>query len=471
MLELPAMSRPTRASLLVAILALAACPSSSTGDTKTAKQDAKKADVKSGDAKKLDAKKSDAKKADAKADAKQDAKAEPKPEPSEPVPELAPELEQGVATSINAFAIDLHKQLGKDPGNVFVSPASIAVAFAMTHAGAKGTTADELAKTFHFPHSADLHAGFGGMLARWNAAAGGLELDVANRLFGEKTVTFETPFVALTKDTFRAPLEPVDFKTAFEPARAHINAWVAEQTHDKIKDLLPQGGVDETTRLVLVNAIYFKAQWAERFHVFATRDEPFHGTAGDETVKMMNRIDDIRFFAAKDAKARLVDVPYAGSEYAMTILLPDDNKGLPALEKAITAEKLKKWIDGAKPERVDLKLPRFRIEPGDAIALKKTLEALGVVTAWNASKADFTGMAPKSEQLAISEAYHKAFIAVDEEGTEAAAATAVSMKAGSAAPAEPPEQIDFFADHPFIFLVRDTKSGAILFMGRLVDPP
>ncbi len=453
--------------LLSAVLALAACPASSGGDAK--KADAKKADAKTADAKKADAKKADAKKADAKtADANTtDAKA-PEPEPTPP-PELPPETEQAVAASINAFAVDLHKQLGAEPGNLFVSPASIAIVFAMTHAGAKGDTAAELAKAFHFP-ATELHAGFGGTLARWNAASGGLELDVANRLFGEKTVAFEPTFLELTKTTFGAALEPVDFKTAFEPARAQINAWVAEQTHDKIKDLLPQGGVSDATRLVLVDAIYFKAQWAEPFHAFATKDAPFHGTAGDETVKLMNRIDDMRLGVLADVKARVVELPYTGDGYAMTIVLPDDVKGLPALEKALTADALKTWIDGATTQRVDLFLPKFRIEPGEALALRKTLEKLGVVTAWDAAKADFTGIAPKSEQLAISEAFHKAFIAVDEAGTEAAAATAVSMKAGSAAPPADPHPVKVVVDHPFLFLVRDTKTGAILFMGRFADP-
>ncbi|MBC8072959.1 MAG: serpin family protein [Deltaproteobacteria bacterium] len=460
---------PRHCSLALA-LALTACP---------AGPDAGKADPKQADAKKVDAKTTDAKKVDAKTEAKApdaktpdaktpDAKVEPvaPTEPAAPAP-LSVETEAAVASSINAFAIDLHHELAVRPGNLFVSPASISIAFAMTHAGAKGKTADELAKVFHFPASADLHAGFAGTLARWDAVAGGLELDIANRLFGEKTVTFEPSFLELTKTAFGAPLEPLDFNGAAGPSRDHINGWVATQTHDKIKDLLPPSGVTSATKLVLVNAIYFKAQWAEAFQDGSTADASFVGAKGKTTVKMMNRVDRYALGVAKDAKLRTLELPYDGGQYSMVIVLPDDPKGLPAVEKALTADALKSWIDGASSARVDLKLPRFRIEPGDALELRAPLERLGVVTAWGGD-ADFTGMAPASAQLQISEAFHKAFVAVDEAGTEAAAATAVSMKAGSAAPSDEP--VPFVVDHPFLFLVRDTKTGAILFMGRLVDP-
>jgi serpin B len=431
-----------------------------------AKADAKKADAKKADAKQADAKPADAKKADAKpADAKApDAKIPEAKPPEPPTIAVAPEVEQAVALGINAFAIDLHHELAGKPGNLFVSPASIAIAFAMTHAGAKGATASELSTTFHFPESADLHRGLAGMLAHWDAASGGLELDVANRLFGEKTVAFEPTFLDLTQSVFAAPLEALDFKAESAAARTHINDWVATQTKDKIRDLIPASGVNAATRLVLVNAIYFKAQWAEAFEPSSTAEAPFFGGAG----KMMHRVEQYRLGIAKDAKLRTLEVPYNGGEYSMVIVLPDDAKGLAAVEKALTAEALRGWLDGAAQTRVELKLPRFRIEPGAALELRAPLEKLGVVAAWDAGKAEFTGIAPAKEQLMISEAYHKAFIAVDEAGTEAAAATAVSMAPGSAAPTDEPAV--FVADHPFLFLIRDTKSGAILFMGRLIDP-
>jgi len=281
-------------------------------------------------------------------------------------------------------------------------------------------------------------------------------------------VKFEPTYLELTKATFAAPLEALDFRGASADARTHINDWVATQTKDKIKDLLPPSGVTSDTRLVLVNAIYFKAQWTEAFDDSATKDAQFTGAKAKKQVKMMNRTDHYKLGVAKDAKLRTIEMPYNGDEYSMVIVLPDDPKGLAAVEKALTADALKSWIDGATHTRVALGVPRFKIEPGAALELRAPLEKLGIVTAWDASKADFTAIAPASDQLVISEAYHKAFIAVDEAGTEAAAATAVSMKVGSAAPTDEP--VPFVADHPFLFLVRDTKTGAILFMGRLVDP-
>ncbi len=461
------MPLPTRvlASLTVSF-ALTACPSAGVESKSTDKKDskAKTADTKKFD--KPDAKQPDTKTPDAKLDAKVDAKApDTKPEPTPPA--VTPGVEQAVAASINAFAVDLHHELGSKPGNLFVSPASIAIAFAMVQAGAKGQTADELGKTLHFDDGATMHPGLAATLARWDAASGGLELDVANRLFGEKTVKFGPTYLELTKSTFAAPLESLDFKGGSAEARTHINDWVATQTKDKIKDLLPPSGVTPDTRLVLVNAIYFKAQWTEAFEDSATKDVEFTG-AKKKTVKMMNRTDHYKLGVAKDAKLRTIELPYNGDEYSMVIVLPDDPKGLAAVEKALTADSLKSWIDGATHTRVALGVPRFKIEPGAALELRAPLEKLGIVTAWDAGKADFTAIAPASEQLVISEAYHKAFIAVDEAGTEAAAATAVSMKAGSAAPTDEP--VPFVADHPFLFLVRDTKTGAILFMGRLVDP-
>lgn len=467
-------AQPKWALLSIALaLSVTACPSGG-GDTKGAdkkdakgKTDPKRADAKGTDAKKPDAKAPDAKAPDAKAPDAKAPDAEPKPTTDAAPTPVSPEAEAALAKGLNTFAFDIHRELGAKPGNLFTSPASMALAFAMVHAGAKGATADEIAKTFHLPAGDTLHPSLKGTLARWDAASGGLELDVANRLFGEKTVTFEAPYLALTGDIFAAPLEAMDFKGASGDARTHINDWVAKQTKDKIKDLLPPSGVTPETRLVLVNAIYFKAQWAEAFEESQTKDEPFTGDK-KSTVKMMHRIDHYKVGTVADAKARTIEIPYNGGEYSMVIVLPDDAKGLAAVEKSLTAESLDASLTGASHARVALGVPRFRIEPGEAIQLRAPLEKLGIVTAWDASKADFTAMAPKDAQLVISDAYHKAFIAVDEAGTEAAAATAVSMKAGSAAPTDEP--VPFVADHPFLFFVRDAKSGTILFMGRLVSP-
>lgn len=449
-------------------LALTACPADSKPDGKATSRTDDKANTKADP--KVD------RKADAKPDPKAEAKADPDPnakhepvdtEPATPAV-IDPATRNAVAASINAFAVDLHHALASKPGNLFVSPASIAIAFAMTHAGAKGDTAAELAKVFHFGDGADLHAGMGAMLAHWDAAStDGPELEVANRLYGDKTVAFEPAFLDVTGKAFHAPLESVDFIGAAEAARQDINGWVATRTHDKIKDLLPEGGVDNSTRMVLVNAVYFKGRWDQPFEEFATKDGTFHGGKGDAQVKMMKQVEHFRLGAAAEAKARVLVMGYFGS-YSMVVVLPDAKDGLAAVESALTPELLAGWIGAAKVERVDLALPKFRIEPAGSLSLRPVLEGLGLRTAFDASKADFTGMAPASAQLMISDAFHKAFVDVNEAGTEAAAATAVAMAAGAAPPSEPP--VAFVADHPFLFFIRDDESGAILFMGRLIDP-
>ncbi|HEY0136454.1 MAG TPA: serpin family protein [Nannocystis sp.] len=395
------------------------------------------------------------------------------PEISEPdaaqVNPPSAETRAGVADSINAFAVDLHRALASRPGNLFVSPASIAIAFAMTHAGARGETGQEIARVFHFGGDATkTREGFAAALAGWSAPQEDLELSLANRLFGEKTVKFEPAFVDLTRTIFAAPLEPTDFKGAAEPARAHINAWVASKTHDKIADLLPGGSVDPTTRLVLVNAVYFKASWRTPFAEGLTRSADFHTATGKRSVKMMEKTE--HFAVHVDAKARLkvLELPYM-STFSLVIVLPDAHDGLAAVEQALDATTFQRWIAALREQRVTVKLPRFKIDPGEGLRLSGVLAGLGLRTAFDLNTADFTGMAPRSEQIVLSEAFHKAFIAVDEKGTEAAAATAVMMASGGAPPSGEP--LAFTADHPFLFMICDTRSGAILFMGRLEDPP
>lgn len=367
------------------------------------------------------------------------------------------------ADSINAFAVDLHRTLASEPGNLFVSPASIAVAFAMTHAGAKGETADEIARVFHFTGTPAKD--FAAALASWSNPRG-IELAVANRLFGERTVKFEAPFLAVTKTDFGAPLELVDYKAGHAAARVQINTWVAERTKDRIKDLLPPDGVTADTRLVLVNAIFFKAAWEEEFNAGLTQPGPFFAGAKQRTVPLMQRTDLFKIAVGDGVKA--VELPYTDGAYAMWVILPDARDGIAALEQGLSAAGLKGWIDGAQHKRVAIKLPRFKIEPGEGLRLAKTLAKLGLTRAFDATKADFTGMAPATDPIVLSEAFHKAFVAVDEKGTEAAAATAVSARAGGMPPSDPP--IEFTADHPFLFLVRDSRSGAVLFMGRLSEP-
>lgn len=387
--------------------------------------------------------------------------------PTTPPAPVDPTRAATVAQSINRFAVDLYRNLAHTPGDMVVSPASISLAFAMTHAGARGETEKDIARVFHFAGDpAALRGDFAATLAGWTVSREGQELAVANRLYGERTVKFEPAYLELTRGVFAAPLEMVDFKTAAEPARQNINGWVAARTHDKIKDLIPGGGLDASTRLVLVNAVYFKGTWDEPFKDFDTQPAKFLGSAGERPIKMMQRTDDLRLAVIADAKLRVLELPYTGELFSLVVVLPDAKDGLRAVEEALNADALTSWIDGAMPQLVTVKLPRFKIEPGDPLKLRSVLSDLGMASAFGA--ADFTGMAPASEEIRISEAVHKAFIAVDESGTEAAAATAVMTKGGGMPPAQKP--IEFTADHPFLFFIRDMKTGALLFMGRLADP-
>lgn len=399
----------------------------------------------------------------------------PTPAPTPARPDEAPALDVSdtheqdtdvIARAIDEFGIDLYRAIARPDQNLVMSPASITLAFAMVHAGARGKTATELAKVFHLEgEPARIAAGVAGALARWRETSEGVELRVANRLFGDGATAFERAYLDVTARRFGAALEPVDFRGAAEATRSDINAWVLEQTRDRIRDLIPRGALDASTRLVLVNAIYFKAQWEDEFPEYATRTGPFFAPGGERSAKLMARTGHMP--VVHHDGATLVSVGYAGGRYAMSIVLPDERDGLAAIEGKLG----RAWVDAAHAaavtERVQLTMPRFRIEPGEPLALRRVLEPLGLVTAFGAD-ADFTGMAPRSEELQLSEAFHKAFIAVDEKGTEAAAATAVAMRAGSAPPSGEPRVVT--VDHPFVYMIRDTSTGAILFMGHVVDP-
>lgn len=350
--------------------------------------------------------------------------------------------------------------------NLIVSPASIATAFAMLHAGARGTTATELARAFHWPEDPRvLHDAFTQTLQAWATPIAGVELRVANRLFGDKAIELEPAYLELGKRVFGAPLEAVDFRGNADAERMKINAWVEEQTRDRIEDLLPAGSLRADARLVLVNAVYFKASWEDEFSERATKPGDFFAAAGKRTAQMMHRTGHMAF-ATHDG-ARLVDLPYGEGRYAMTIVLPDARDGLAKIEGKLGAQWLADGVAKYGHERVALSLPKFEIEAGDPLLLRAVMNKLGVSAVFG-DGADLTGIAPASEQLQVSEAFHKAFIAVDEKGTEAAAATAISARAGSAPPSNEP--IPFAVDRPFLFAIRDTQSGALLFLGHVVDP-
>ncbi len=366
----------------------------------------------------------------------------------------------------NAFAIDLFTQLRKQDGNLFFSPESISTAFAMAYAGARGTTAEQMAATLHFTLPPDeLHPAMGALLDGLNGPHAGYQLRMADALWAEKDYTFLDDFLKLTSSDYGAGFNRVDFKGSPEAARATINQWVEEKTEDKIKDLLAAGSVTPSTRLVLTNAIYFKGDWQTQFDKTQTKDEDFHAST-EQTVKtqLMHLTTKLSYFNGGTFQA--VDIPYKSGELSMVVLLPNDVGGLPALEQSLTSANAKQWLSQLRPgAKIVLSLPKFKMT--QQFQLGGTLSAMGMTQAFDRSAADFSGMTGNRD-LWISAAIHKAYIDVNEEGTEAAAATGIVMRSMAMQRPEPP--IVFRADHPFLFLIRDNRSGAILFMGRVTDP-
>jgi serpin B len=373
-------------------------------------------------------------------------------------------IEEETVAGNNRFALELYAKLRGEPSNLFCSPYSISTALAMAYAGARGPTADEMAEVMHFsPPGEALHQAMGALIADLNARGEEkpYELLVANALWGEKSMDFLPTYTELLKTHYRSSLHEVDFRGATEEARQTINAWVEEQTKDKIKELIKPGILNRDTRLVLTNAIYFKGQWELPFKKDATRDEPFTRIGGEKvTVPMMHQTDSFRYM--EDEKLQVLELPYAGEDLAMTVLLPRKMDGLSDLEKALTPGALKGWLKGLRMQKVVVSLPSF--EMTSEFELGKVLKAMGMGRAF--SNADFSGMTGDKD-LAISEVVHKAYVKVNEEGTEAAAATAVMMRATAVMPTRTPE---FKADHPFLFLIRDVKTNSILFVGRVMDP-
>jgi len=373
-----------------------------------------------------------------------------------------------IAESVNAFAFNLYGHVRGDAGNLFLSPYSISSALAMTWAGARGETAAEMAKTLALPEGSAtqperLHAAFAALTKSLNDPKATYELSVANALWGQKGYGFQAGFLDLLDTHYGAGLREVDFARDAEGARLTINRWVEKETRDKIRDLIPPGVLPPITRLVLTNAIYFKGTWRYPFGKDDTKDEPFFAPGGPVRVPMMR---DTKHFQYADAGTHhVVELPYKSGDLGMVLLVPKAKNGLPAVERTLTVETLADWIGDLKHQRVRVCLPRFTVTW--RCLLGKVLATMGMARAFEADKADFSGINGGKEPLWIGEVIHKAFVDVNEEGTEAAAATAVIML-GSAAPSKGP--IEVRCDRPFVFLIRDTRSGAILFLGRVVNP-
>lgn len=376
------------------------------------------------------------------------------------------------AAATNGFAADLWGQIrGDGASNLVVSPASIEIALAMTYGGARGRTAEQMEQVLHLGDDpAALHAAAGATLARWNdPERETYRLAVANRLFGEQSYQWRDDFLGLTGETYGAPLEPMDFRGQPEPARQRINGWVEEQTNDRIQELIPSGAIDDLTRMVLANAVYFLADWEHQFAAGSTRDRAFHAPGGDVQAPTMHQTE--TFGYAENDQVQVLQMPYAGGELGMMVVLPREAGGLGEVEGSLSADGVAGWADALEDQRVAVALPKFRVEPGQPLALRETLIAMGMTDAFDESRADLTGMAdPAANEglpLYITSVFHEAFVAVDEEGTEAAAATAVVVGVRSAVM---PPPTSFVADHPFLFFIRDLRTGAVLFMGRVADP-
>jgi len=370
-----------------------------------------------------------------------------------------------VAEGDNAFAVALYGRLRSQSGNLFFSPVSISTALAMAYAGARGDTASEMAKTLHFTLPPEqLHPAMGAVLNDLNAAHGGYQLSVANALWAQRGYTFLDDFLTLLKNDYGAGLMQVDFRGATEAARLTINQWVEQKTQDKIKDLLAPGSLRPDTRLVLTNAIYFKGNWQTQFDKAQTKDEDFYlSQTKSTTAPLMHREGSFGYFDG--GSFQVLEIPYKSNELSLIVLLPKERSGLSGLENSMTASNMQQWLKQVVPvPKVIVTIPKFKST--QEFELSSALRSLGMPQAF-ASNADFSGMTGKRD-FAISAVIHKAFVDVNEEGTEAAAATAVTMRA-LAMRAGPPPPV-FRADHPFIFLIRDNGSRSILFMGRMTDP-
>ncbi|MFO0684324.1 MAG: serpin family protein [Sandaracinus sp.] len=380
------------------------------------------------------------------------------------------------ADASNATGLDVYRQLaatGTD--NLAISPASISTALTMTYGGARGDTAAVMARGLHLASSPEDATRLAGAAVQTfnDPSRTAYELAVANRLFGDRSYPFAPAFVQRTGEAFGAELEVVDFAGASEAARTTINHWVSDRTHERIDELLPAGSVTGDTRLVLVNAVYFHGRWAEPFDPSATFDAPFHTANGELSARTMHRVGGRYGEDHVDGgDVQLYALPYAASEdghdaMSMLFVLPRNAGDLPAIEQGLDAATVARWASAVYERRdVEVAIPRFRMEL-DAFSLRPALTAMGMGPIFEGG-ADFSGMDAAGERrLWVSDVFHQVFVELNEEGTEAAAATGVVMVEESAEISEPPR---FTADHPFLFFLRDDTTGAILFAGRLARP-
>jgi len=384
---------------------------------------------------------------------------------------------QAVVKGNNDFCFDLYQKLREREGNLFFSPYSISTALAMTYAGARGQTEKEMEEVLHFIlEKEQLFHDFSEIQSKLNALQkqGYIQLKIANSLWFQKGYDLSDEFININRDYFSSELKFVDFVNHHKKASTVINSWVAEKTEKKIKNIINPGALSSLTRMVLCNAIYFKAPWANQFLMTATEKAPFYLTSQDSIyVDMMNQTEE--FFYKDFGTFAGLELPYtsSGTSYSfggdkdpsMIIFLPKDKDGLSQFENNLTSSHITRWIQELRTTEVIVKIPKFKTTC--EFQLATILSEMGMPSAFNPETANFLGMTGKKE-LFINHLIHKAYVDVNEQGTEAAASTAVIVELGI----EPnqPKPKEFIADHPFVFLIYDNQTGSILFMGRIVDP-
>uniref|UniRef100_A0A674ITQ5 Serpin domain-containing protein n=1 Tax=Terrapene triunguis TaxID=2587831 RepID=A0A674ITQ5_9SAUR len=369
-----------------------------------------------------------------------------------------------ISEATTKFALDFFKVLNKDhpSDNIIYSPLSISAALGMVLLGARGNTATQIQKV---EIGKGIHSQFHDIFSAINKPTTSYELANANRLYGEKTFNFLQQYLSCIQKLYQAELKPVDFRNAAEETRKQINLWIETFTKGKIKDFFGPHALSGDTKLVLVNAVYFKGQWGKEFKKENTKERPFQiNKTTSKPVQMMYHKGEYKIATIEEHHSQVLELPYKGGDLSMYILLPKDNMGLTQLEKELTYEKLTTWIspDHLKEDEVDVALPRFKVET--SAQLKQYLEALGMTDVFHPGASDLSGMA-KEGGLFVSEAVHKAYIEVNEEGTVAAAATGIGIHTISLR-----IPVQFVADHPFLFFIRHQKTKCILFYGRVSSP-
>ena len=372
---------------------------------------------------------------------------------------------KNIARDNTLFALDLYNQLKMTDGNLFFSPFSIFTALAMTWAGARENTAVQMAETLHFTEKpAQFHRAIGDLISQLNAVQKetDVELSIANAIWAQKGYQFLDEFFRIVQQSYQADLKQVDFSSAAESARQAINAWVEQQTNEKIKDLLPPKVLNALTRLVLVNAIYFKGFWDNQFKSRDTREMEFW-LLTEVAVKVPMMHQEHQFGYWENDWLQIMEMPYKEESLSLIVLLPKEKTGITDLEQKLNFENMMAWQSRLRKRKVIVFFPKFKIE--SEFSLGQTLALMGMPDAFDHELADFSAMVGQKE-LYISAVIHKAFLEVNEEGSEAAAATGVVVGVTSIAPSPP----IFKADHPFVFFIRDNKSQSILFLGRVLNP-